>query len=431
MVLVSGVTFSQNDLKWRLIPNAPYTSLVRLEDVSFINANSGWVIRSYTINNHDTNYINKTTNGGISWAAITDTSFRGLRSVGFADSLNGWLGTLAWPGTVMFRTTDGGWNWSKIINGSLIDSLGVCGISVVDKNIIYGCGRYFGPARFFKTTNGGENWSITDLSSQITTLIDCHFFNKDSGFVVGGIGSSFDTRSGAILFTSDGGATWVNRVTTPPRGQWCWKISFPDRQHGFASLEKGGTGPVYFLKTTDGGETWEEKIFLNSYLNEEGIGFINASTGWIGGWFDYNYKTTDGGESWNIDPWGYNLNRIRVLSDTLAYAVGKGVYKFSRDSITGITMLGNNIPEKYFLSQNFPNPFNPTTNIKFEIKSSSLVKLTIFDALGQTIETLVNEQLHPGTYQLTFDGGNYTSGVYFYRLVADDFVETKKMLLVK
>ncbi len=103
--------------------------------------------------------------------------------------------------------------------------------------------------------------------------------------------------------------------------------------------------------------------------------------------------------------------------------------KFS-EIITNIS--GNNIqPTEYKLEQNYPNPFNPTTNIKFEIKSSSLVKLTIIDALGQTIETLVNEQLQPGTYQLTLDGNNYTSGVYFYRLVADDFVETKKMLLVK
>ncbi len=101
------------------------------------------------------------------------------------------------------------------------------------------------------------------------------------------------------------------------------------------------------------------------------------------------------------------------------------------DEPVGIQPNSTIVPDKFNLYQNFPNPFNPTTNIKFEIKSSSLVKLTIFDALGQTIETLVNEQLHPGTYQLTFDGGNYTSGVYFYRLVAEDFVETKKMLLVK
>jgi len=101
------------------------------------------------------------------------------------------------------------------------------------------------------------------------------------------------------------------------------------------------------------------------------------------------------------------------------------------DDPVGIQPSSTIVPDKFNLYQNFPNPFNPTTNIKFEIKSSSLVKLTIFDALGQTIETLVNEQLQPGTYQLAFDGGNYTSGVYFYRIVADDFVETKKMLLVK
>ncbi|MBK6504992.1 MAG: hypothetical protein IPG02_04815 [Ignavibacteria bacterium] len=135
------------------------------------------------------------------------------------------------------------------------------------------------------------------------------------------------------MFTSDGGETWVNRATTPPRGQWCWKISFPDRLNGYVSLEKISGSPVYFYKTTNGGETWEEKTFLNTAADEEGIGFINASTGWLGGWFFNTYKTTDGGNSWNSDPWGFNLNRIRVINDTLAYGAGARIYKFSRTAL--------------------------------------------------------------------------------------------------
>ncbi len=274
------------------------------------------------------------------------------------------------------------------------------------------------------------------MNKYVTTLIDCHFFNKDSGFVVGGIGNSFNTRNGAVLFTSDGGNTWVNRVTTPPRGQWGWKISFPDRLNGFVSLEKINSSPVYFLKTTDGGETWTEKVFLNIFADEEGIGFINANTGWIGGWFFNTYKTTDGGESWNMDPWSFNLNRIRVISDTLAYAVGRGVYKFSRDSIVGINSVNNIVPERYILYQNYPNPFNPVTKIKFDIPSNvkrqtSNVKLIVYDVVGKEVQILVNQKLSPGSYDVEFDGSNFSSGIYFYKLEAGNFIETKRMVLIK
>jgi len=101
------------------------------------------------------------------------------------------------------------------------------------------------------------------------------------------------------------------------------------------------------------------------------------------------------------------------------------------DEPVGIQPISSIVPEKFSLNQNFPNPFNPTTSIKFEIKNSSITELKIFDALGREVETLINERLKPGTYSLTFEGSKFTSGVYFYRLTADDFVETKKMLLVK
>ncbi|MDQ3193919.1 MAG: YCF48-related protein, partial [Bacteroidota bacterium] len=263
-ILILGIDniFSQSDLKWRLVQSAPYNSPGgRLDDASFINENTGWVITQDEQNN---DYVYKTTNGGVTWDAFTNSSFDGVRCIGFADSLNGWLGTLSSNGTVLYNTTNGGLNWSGAINTTTGDSLGVCGISVVDKNNVYACGRYYGPPHLFKTTNGGINWTIKYLGSQIYTLIDCHFFNKDSGFVVGGIGNSFETRSGAVLFTSDGGDTWINRSTTPPRGQWCWKISFPERLTGYISLEKLSGSPVYFLKTTNGGETWTEKVFLNT-----------------------------------------------------------------------------------------------------------------------------------------------------------------------
>ncbi len=97
----------------------------------------------------------------------------------------------------------------------------------------------------------------------------------------------------------------------------------------------------------------------------------------------------------------------------------------------GITPISSEIPKDYSLSQNYPNPFNPNSKIKFQITKLNNAKLVVLDILGREVSTLVNEQLKPGTYEVDFDGSKFSSGVYFYKLVAGDFVETKKMILVK
>ena len=100
-------------------------------------------------------------------------------------------------------------------------------------------------------------------------------------------------------------------------------------------------------------------------------------------------------------------------------------------TITGIQNTGNNIADEYKLEQNYPNPFNPTTNLKFKIKNENFVKLSVFDASGKEVAVLVNSKLNAGEYEYTFDGAKLSSGVYFYTLQTDGFIETKKMMLVK
>jgi hypothetical protein len=97
----------------------------------------------------------------------------------------------------------------------------------------------------------------------------------------------------------------------------------------------------------------------------------------------------------------------------------------------GINQIGSEIPSSYSLSQNYPNPFNPVTNIHYEIPKNGFVKLVVFDILGREIQTLVNEKQNAGTYEVTFDGSNLSSGIYFYTLSVGDFKETKKFVLLK
>jgi Secretion system C-terminal sorting domain/BNR repeat-like domain len=97
----------------------------------------------------------------------------------------------------------------------------------------------------------------------------------------------------------------------------------------------------------------------------------------------------------------------------------------------GLKGTGTDIPDKFMLYNNYPNPFNPVSKIRFDIAKTGNVILKVYDMRGQEISTLVNGQLKPGTYEAEFDGSNYSSGVYFYGLETADFAETKKMVLIK
>ena len=89
------------------------------------------------------------------------------------------------------------------------------------------------------------------------------------------------------------------------------------------------------------------------------------------------------------------------------------------------------LPEEYKLAQNYPNPFNPTTTIAFSLKQPGKTVLEIYNILGQKVATLVNEQLTAGAHQYNWNAAGQASGIYFYRLMAGNFVETKKMMLLK
>jgi len=100
------------------------------------------------------------------------------------------------------------------------------------------------------------------------------------------------------------------------------------------------------------------------------------------------------------------------------------------DIVTDIEKL-DIIPTQYDLSQNYPNPFNPATQIRFQLQNTENVSLKVFNLLGQEVATLINESMSSGTYEVTFDASQLTSGVYIYSLSAGNFHASKKMTLLK
>ena len=100
-------------------------------------------------------------------------------------------------------------------------------------------------------------------------------------------------------------------------------------------------------------------------------------------------------------------------------------------NLTSVTDQNSTTPEEYSLNQNYPNPFNPSTIIKYNLKKSSQVKLVVYDVLGRMVKIIVNDFQEAGSYEVNFDATNLASGIYFYKIKADDFSDNKKMLLIK
>jgi hypothetical protein len=99
--------------------------------------------------------------------------------------------------------------------------------------------------------------------------------------------------------------------------------------------------------------------------------------------------------------------------------------------LTDVELIDDELINDFYLEQNYPNPFNPSTIISFAVPKTSNVKLTVYDILGNEISVLIDEELSPGRYSADFDAVNVSSGVYFYRISAGDFIETKKMILLR
>ncbi|MCG6961281.1 T9SS type A sorting domain-containing protein, partial [bacterium BMS3Abin03] len=111
------------------------------------------------------------------------------------------------------------------------------------------------------------------------------------------------------------------------------------------------------------------------------------------------------------------------------------VYVYT-DFVTDVNQTKNSLVENFYLEQNYPNPFNPSTKIKFGIPDDAgngviLVTLKVYDILGKEVTTLLNEEKSTGKYEIEFDGKELTSGIYFYKLKAGNFLQTKKMVFIK
>ena len=389
-----------------------------LSSVYFANENKGWTVSGSCPGG---GLLMTTINGGSKWNINYNIP---LISIQFIDENIGWTVGGDPTGGRIKKTTDGGLTWITQVN---MEDYGFSSVSFINENVGYVCGVYFyfgDRGVVFKTTNGGNYWFNTipypyTFEGQLSSVC---FVNQNLGWTVG--------ENGIIRKTTDGGSYWDIQTINDA---YLSSVFFIDENIGWAVGRKLPGGII--LKSTNGGLNWlpvSLGIISNNYVSE--VYFVDSLTGWIVGENGLIIKTTDGSNSWEEQISGTNntLHSIHFVDQNTGWAVGDDA-TILHTTDGGVTFVeeSDGVPTEFSLEQNYPNPFNPATRIQYAVASKQYISLEIYDILGNEVAMLVNEQKPPGTYEVEFDGTNLPSGIYFYKIQAGNYVETKKMVLMK
>ncbi len=241
--------------------------------------------------------------------------------------------------------------------------------------------------------------------------------------------------------------TWVQRQASLPNNYFRKIGQHPNNNNVCYAYTYYNLATDKIFKTTNRGVTWTnitgnltpgmDITGVIPHPTNSNMVFAGSTTGM--------WKTTNNGANWyrwiNGMPNMLEIQSIAFVDSTIAgkFYIAAGSYGRSiwvreangDDPLTGNNSNNNNIPKQYLLAQNFPNPFNPATTIAYDIPKASIVKMTIYDVRGKEMQVLVNENKTAGSYRVSWDASKFSSGVYFYKIEAGEFIETKKMMLVK
>jgi photosystem II stability/assembly factor-like uncharacterized protein len=413
--LFSAVNFTQAQSGWNYLPNAPIV-VNRFDDIYFVNDSTGWAV------NGD-GQIYRTANAGDSWALQLTAGYY-FRSVEFISDSIGFAGTLT--GEVL-KTEDAGQTWNNIEQTFPHTVPGVCGIGHLGDTILMQ-GIWSSPAYILRSIDAGITWSYTDMSSFASGLVDCWFQSADTVFL-SGIGTSSTGSHGVIFRSIDAGQTWTLVGTSSTPSTYAWKLQFTSSLIGYASLSENTGNQSHVMKTIDGGATWTTLFVVNTNIDGEGIGFVNDSVGWTGGWSSGMYETIDGGQTWTFLNFGMNLNRFIFLHNNLAYAAGKSIYKFT-GLTTDISILQ---PERKDIhSFNiFPDPVCEEGTIQIHLGKSTRIIFEVYDSEGRMIKSFVNGKAPEGVYTFSINRKEFIPGIYYAVLRTNEHFLTKRFLMVE
>ena len=372
--------------------------------------------------------VRRTTDGGSTWINANPNPAMipgNVETIEAIDAMNSWCATSPGANTFIYKTTNGGTIWTQVYANT---SGFINGIRMVSSTAGYAFGSPVNSSFMWNvlvTTDGGTTWTPLPTRPQGT--------------------------AGSVYRSTNGGVNWTS-APTPGINSYVQALHF-NSQTGL-----GLASSISMVKSTNGGVSY-------SVLTVPGAGNISGIEG-AGNdlWFvrgENIYRSTNAGDNWAVEHnTGITMLAMNFVNNSISgciegWAVG---YAGTIVKIIGLTVgTANNqnaLPETYKLSQNYPNPFNPSTRIDYSIPLSKgvsngqgitpplkeaglsaegrgMVKLTVTDILGRQIAVLVNEYNPAGSYSVNFDATNIPSGIYFYKLEAEDFKAVKKMVVMK
>ncbi len=422
----------------------------------------------------------KTADGGISWNRVSQSIKDQIIKIDFVNTLRGW----ALSYDKLYVTTDGGFNWQHQFsyNGGIYDEWGLEFVDSLKGYII-------GSEQAYATIDGGITWD------SIAIAIDEKFFGGDVDYYNSQLGVLCNIYKESVpgsnvydipvvLLTTDGGSNWIKRIYTINAEYGGFKkIKFVDPEHIYGINFRG------LWLSIDTAKTWQKISDENYFLGSSSFDFINGNDGCYSD-VGYNLNfTTNAGVSWmdyELSKYlfvnDYQLVDKDVFGDYRIFAAGNDgrILKYIIDNfrpdtypqtytsadlhsislymedrtphlwaggegfsiLHSVTEIVSDVDEKqnivvkdFTLFQNYPNPFNPSTTISWQSPVGSWQTLKIYDILGNEVATLVNEYKQAGSYEVEFNPAssikNLASGIYFYQLKAGDYVQMKKMILLK
>jgi photosystem II stability/assembly factor-like uncharacterized protein len=426
------------------------------KDISFTNLQVGYIVT-------ELGSVYKTTNGGDNWVSVMNLGFPyywyGVYALspdtvvisGFNDQGIISTGVIRW-------SFNGGTSWTNDItlhiSGSGVGWL--THIHFFDQNRGVIMAEFNGGVHY--TTNGGKDstaWTYVQV-------------NSDGGWFAGDIDaqSSGNVYATGIHFakSTNFGVNWTSGPSAD--NVFDGGVDFLD-YNNLIGWTGGGqiSAPVsgWVHSTSDGGQTWSQRLntfpwpirSVKIFADTLGLAFGGNLYQEAGG----IYSSTNAGANWNLD-----VNTVAEMfsyetksptpDSTYIWSVGSTggstgftgkLYEAKASILTGINIISSEVPHQFVLYQNYPNPFNPGTTIKFDIPqinrpllsqggvswSDGVVSLKIYDILGREVASLINTQLRPGIYSVTWKADNFPSGIYFYKLSAGQYTQARSMILLK
>ena len=349
--------------------------------------------------------------------------------------------------------------WEKWTIDSDLDGAEVVDVEDIDGDghmDVVACGRNANLVKWYKNDgNTPINWIPYIIDSTLLIPVTCCIADIDNDTKMDVVACGRDT--GEVVWYKNNGGTPINwlRNTIDINGdEGAFSVDVGDidgDNYNDVAVTGYHQNNVYWCKNNYPNTIWTKHIVDDSLADAFVVHIANVDSG-------SNLDLFATGRAANALVWyenilpdttwpRYNINSFLTAAnhvtsydidnDTDMDVISAGwettasIIWYQNPTITDVKYQTNLIPKEYSLQQNYPNPFNSTTAIKYSLPQRSNVTLKVYDILGNELSTLVNEEKEQGVYIINFDANNLASGLYFYRIQAGSFIDTKKMILLK